>query len=89
MKIEDARYAVVRSAFHGGGLISLHKSFFQALRSLRKSKFSDCQCGCAGIVDLRAKESYFDESEYINIYSKYDCARSIENAHPSSLQYQF
>lgn len=91
--INKAKYAVLRTCFHGGGLISLHKSLNQAIKSMIKHEYKDCMCGCAGIVDLSADQfnHLYDEKRHRSIYliPKNQVNRSIENSHYSDLQYQF
>ena len=54
MKLNEtnAKYAVVRTAFHGGGTISFHNSLDAALHSKRKNTFEDCCCGCCAIIPI-------------------------------------
>ena len=47
------RYEVWRSAFHGGKLLSKHRSPRAAVRSQRAAQTSDCMCGCAYILDTQ------------------------------------
>jgi hypothetical protein len=51
---EDAperRWYVVRTAFHGGGIISTHGTLGAAHRACRAWAAGDCTCGCAGVVE--------------------------------------
>ena len=50
------RYEVYATAFHGGGLISRHRTREAAERAACKWASPDCVCGCAGVVDLEAGE---------------------------------
>ena len=43
-------YCVVATAFHGGGILSRHKSAARAADAVRRVQHTDCACGCAGIV---------------------------------------
>ncbi len=43
-------YLVVRSAFHGGGIVSRHRSLKAAARAVVEERNAECCCGCAGIV---------------------------------------
>ena len=50
---ENANYAVVKTAFHGGGPLSYHRSLAAATRALRKWQGTgSCQCGCGAIVPI-------------------------------------
>lgn len=49
------KYFIVSTAFHGGGIITRHKSPQASLRALRHFKNqSTCKCGCCDIVCLDA-----------------------------------
>jgi len=43
-------YLVVRTAFHGGGEVSRHKSLGRAAMALLRYQAGACSCGCAEIV---------------------------------------
>ena len=69
---KNAKFAVVRTAFHGGGVVSYHTSLAAAERAERSETNSSCCCGCCGIVPITiqaAKEmkkaGYFD-GEYMD-----------------------
>lgn len=50
---ENSRFAVIKTAFHGGGTISFHRSLHAALRA--RDAFQSkgtCSCGCAGVVPV-------------------------------------
>ncbi len=53
--MKNAKYAVVRTAFHGGGIISLHKSLAAAEKSVKKYKNSECSCGCCAVIPITAQ----------------------------------
>ena len=47
---ETARYAIVKTAFHGGGTISFHRSLDAAIKAAnRYINAGNCSCGCAGV----------------------------------------
>ena len=46
----DRKWKVVRSDFHGGGVISHHRTATAALLRARSERMSDCICGCADVV---------------------------------------
>lgn len=49
---KNAKFAVVRTAFHGGGVVSYHTSLAAAERAGRSETNSSCCCGCCGIVPI-------------------------------------
>lgn len=55
-KTERYPFAVYATAFHGGRLISRHKTEAAAERAVRKFRMTDCICGCAGIINEGAGE---------------------------------
>ena len=76
MKLDEknARFAVIATAFHGGGVISFHKSLKAALRADKESTQGGCTCGCCAVVPITrearrelAKIDYCDGSE-ITLY---------------------
>lgn len=48
----NSRFAVVSTAFHGGGTISFHNSLNQAFKSVNENTSETCNCGCCGIVPI-------------------------------------
>ena len=72
MKLDEtnARFAVVKTAFHNGGTVSFHKSWDAAVKSMERwIGNSSCTCGCAAVVpvtleaqkEIRAKGGYYDD----------------------------
>ena len=72
MKLDEtnAKFAVVKTAFHNGGTISFHTSWDAAVKSMAKwIGNSSCTCGCAAVVpvtfeaqkEIRAKGGYYDQ----------------------------
>lgn len=45
-------FAVVKTAFHGGGIVSRHRSLAAAARSADRWASKHCTCGCTGVVAL-------------------------------------
>lgn len=45
----EGPWSLVRTAFHGGGTISRHRSATRALEAARGFR-SDCTCGCCDVV---------------------------------------
>lgn len=54
--MKNAKYAVIRTAFHGGGVISSHKSLAAAEKAAKKYKSPDCSCGCCAVVPITNEE---------------------------------
>lgn len=52
---ENARFAVVKTAFHGGGIASMHTSLSSAFKSARKNTVHECICGCAEVFPVTAE----------------------------------
>ena len=54
MKLDEtnARFAVVKTAFHNGGTISFHNSLDAAMKTKKKYQHGECVCGCAGVVPV-------------------------------------
>ena len=49
---KNAKFAVVKTAFHGGGIVSYHNSLDEALKSERKYASGDCTCGCCRVIPI-------------------------------------
>ena len=71
---KNARFAVVRTAFHSGGTISFHKSFEAASKARdRWIGESTCACGCAAVVpvthearrEIAVKGGYYDDEHQL------------------------
>lgn len=54
MKLDEtnAKFAVVKTAFHNGGTISFHNSLEAAIKSKNENTSETCSCGCCGIVPI-------------------------------------
>ena len=54
MKLDEtnARFAVVRTAFHNGGTISFHNSLEAAKTAKKQNTSATCECGCCGVVPV-------------------------------------
>ena len=57
MKItsKSAKYAVVRTAFHGGGVVSVHRSLAAAWKAADAYRMESCTCGCCGVCPITAE----------------------------------
>lgn len=57
MKItsKSAKYAVVRTAFHGGGVVSVHRSLAAAWRAADANRTEGCTCGCCSVRPITAE----------------------------------
>lgn len=49
-------YYVVKTAFHGGGIVSWHRTEKGAEKAAHAWKISSCTCGCAGVVSVKEYE---------------------------------
>lgn len=58
----NSKYAIVRTAFHGGGVIAFSNSLENAKRIERKNTISCCCCGCCAVVPIteEAKSDLID-----------------------------
>lgn len=54
MKLSEnnARFAVVYNAFHGGGVTSYHASLSAAEAAQRRARVGGCCCGCCAVVPI-------------------------------------
>ena len=54
MKLDEtnAKFAVVRTAFHNGGTISFHNSLEAAKTAKKQNTSVTCECGCCGVVPV-------------------------------------
>ena len=72
---QNARFAVVGTAFHNGGTYSFHNSLEAALREKHKHQSDTCKCGCADVVPVteEARKEYMNARDTWNnpIYSGY------------------
>lgn len=59
---KNARFAVVKTAFHGGGVISYHNSIEEAIKSDRKYSSGSCICGCCRVIPIteEARKELFE-----------------------------
>jgi hypothetical protein len=48
----NARFAVVKTAFHNGGAVSFHNSLEAAMKAKKKLQRGECVCGCADVVPV-------------------------------------
>ena len=48
----NANFAVVKTAFHGGGVITYHVSLNSAIKSARVFRADSCNCGCCAVVPI-------------------------------------
>lgn len=71
----DYNFAVVRTTFHGGGVVSRHVAFDYALKAARADRVSDCACGCADVFPLNDNArsemihfGYFNQDDYVVLF---------------------
>lgn len=61
-------FLVVRTQFHGGGVVSRHRFRETAERAARRYESASCSCGCAGVVTLEEYEQLRDCGETVSPY---------------------
>ena len=72
-KIPGGPYYVVRTSFHGGGVVSRHRTLERAALALLAYRSDNCTCGCAEIVPA----SEWDELPYaVDSRNPYGAARA-------------
>lgn len=49
----EYRYLVLRTAFHGGGLVSRHRTRPAAEKAAAARASKECRCGCVGVWDRK------------------------------------
>lgn len=103
MKLNEtnASFAVVATAFHGGGTWTYHNSLDQAMKSCKQHTNPRCVCGCCAVIPI-TEQARNQMIEYINIAcsnagmgrnyaSDYEIplyselSDNLEGAHPSDL----
>lgn len=47
---KNSKFCVVRTGFHGGGIVSFHISLNAALKSKNNNIYPGCDCGCCDWV---------------------------------------
>ena len=72
---KNARFAVVKTAFHNGGTVSFHNSLTEAHRVERANRSATCTCGCVDIVPITEEArdemiKVFDCWDHISLYSE-------------------
>lgn len=72
MKLNEtnAKFAVIKTAFHGGGTIAFSNSLERAMRIKRENTGSDCECECCRIVPV-TEEALKEINGYKNKYGEY------------------
>lgn len=50
-------YLLVRTAFHGGGIISKHRKLVCAIAAQRRYAMTDCVCGCSIVIEAERYEN--------------------------------
>jgi hypothetical protein len=66
------KWAVVRTAFHGGGIVSRHTTEVLAERAAQRYAMADCECGCAGVLPLEEVDAL---PSHIDIQDPYALAQ--------------
>ena len=59
---KNSKFAVVKTAFHGGGVISYHNSLEEALKADKKFSSGSCVCGCCRVIPIteEARKELFE-----------------------------
>lgn len=65
-------YFAVKTAFHGGGIISRHSTRELAEAACRRFKMTDCTCGCCGVILVK---DYYNLPNSIDIQDPYSLAQ--------------
>lgn len=66
---ENSGFAVVRTAFHGGGVVSYHKSLKAAERAQRRHTVPGCTCGCCAVIPVTPEAvAQMHASGYIDVF---------------------
>jgi hypothetical protein len=75
MKLNEtnSKFAVIRTAFHGGGTIAFTNSIDYAFRIAKRNTSTDCTCGCCDIVPVtREAARELDDYYYTHFRDSYD-----------------
>lgn len=67
--MEKFQFVAVRTAFHGGGAISWHRSLAAAEKSAKQYKGNGCACGCAGVVTAEEYAKLPSKDETFSTYA--------------------
>jgi hypothetical protein len=68
-------HILVATAFHGGGIISRHRSEAAAERAAARWRMSDCTCGCCGVVPVADLPTLRSDDARTNPRSPYELIR--------------
>ena len=71
-----AEYAILKTAYHGGGIIGFSNSLTSALKTAKKHTNSHCSCGCCGVVPI-TPEAQAAMGKYIDDYGNRPYAHNI------------
>ena len=79
---KSAAYAVVRTAYHGGGVESVHKSLTAAERAAKAYRRSGCECGCCTVIPITAQaRQAMKDGDYIGARAPYGYRKDPDNCH--------
>jgi hypothetical protein len=56
-------WVVVRTKFHGGGIVSRHRTATLALDAARRHRITDCDCGCCVVMPATAAADLPSDSD--------------------------
>lgn len=73
---KTAEYAILKTAYHGGGIIGFSNSLTSALKTAKKHTNSHCSCGCCGVVPI-TPEARTTMRNYVDDYGNKPYANNI------------
>lgn len=78
----NSKFAVVRTAFHGGGTIAFSNSLERAIKIEKEHTVSGCSCGCCSVVPV-TEQARKEINNYKNKYGEYVyCCDRLYNEYP-------
>lgn len=67
--MKDAKFVLMATKFHGGGIISSHRSEVAAERAERRWKVTGCTCGCCRVIPIGRIDEYPFASDVTDPYT--------------------
>jgi hypothetical protein len=62
-------YYLVKTRFHGGGIVSRHKTLRAAEKAAKHWRSTSCTCGCCGVVTAADYEHLIDADKCDSPYA--------------------
>ena len=72
---DNAKFAVVRTAFHGGRAIAFTNDIDEAYEIRKQNRSRDCTCGCCNVVPITTEAA----KELVQRWKKEDRYVLVEN----------